>query len=126
MVPWQTLFFLIVVLGAILVVRHDEQVTVQKAAAAQALVVAKAVEVNNATNLKIVQSQINGCVRGHRLRDQLNYDTGLIRQAVRLAANGAAAHPDASSQARAKRYRAIVAKLRDVPQPDCAKVIYRP
>jgi hypothetical protein len=122
----QSLFFLAIVLLSFFAIRHDERVTIGRANRADALVVKKAIEVGNATNRKIVQSQINGCRRGHRLRDQVNYDTGLIREAVKLAANDAAAHPDRASQARAKRYEAIVAKLRDVPQPDCAKVIYRP
>lgn len=115
---WQTGFFIAVVIVAVWAVNRSRV----SAEHSQRLFNQSQVEINT----KIVQSQLNGCIRGHSLRAQVNFDTDLIRTFMLAAVKATKAKPTVADQKRAALYQRLADGLKDVAQPDCNAVIYRP
>lgn len=115
---WQTGFFIAVVLIAVWAVNRSRV----SAEHSQRLFNESQVLINT----KIVQSQLNGCIRGHQLRAQVNFDTDLIRTFMLAAVKAAKSKPTVADQKRAELYQRLADGLKDVAQPDCNSVIYRP
>lgn len=77
-------------------------------------------------NDELVTSQVKACTRGNVLRNTVNRDTLVIKQFMLLAAAQYAKVTTPFAQQRASDYRTGAAKLRLVPLPNCARVIFKP
>lgn len=116
------------VLAGLAYVAYREVIHRQQAASHAAKVVA-AKKVKSAQQIldsEIVASQINGCLRGNLLRETVNTDTLIIKKFMLIAAEQYAKVGTPFAQNRAKSYRSGALKLRLVPEPNCAKVIFKP
>lgn len=98
--------------------------TATKAAAKTAAKKVKTAQEN--LNDALVTSQVKACNRGNILRNTVNQDTLVIQQFMRLAAAQYAKVKTPFAQQRAADYRTGAAKLRLVPLPNCARVIFKP
>lgn len=100
---------------------------VKTATKAAAKTAAKKVKTAQETlNDELVTSQVKACTRGNVLRNTVNRDTLVIQQFMLLAADQYAKVKTPFAQQRAADYRTGAAKLRLVPLPDCARVIFKP
>lgn len=111
---WQTGFFLLIVLIALLTVRHYQIKENQDLARTQAV-----------ANAKIIAAQLQACERGGILRAQVNYDTDLIRTFMLEAVKATKVKPGKAAAIRAASYQRLANGLLDVSQPDC-QGIYHP
>lgn len=102
---------------------HKQQIATHVAKVAAAKKVKTAQQILDS---QLIASQITACLRGNVLRDTVNTDTRVIKQFMLIAADAYAKVGTPFAVKRAASYRAGAERLKLVPEPDCAKVIFKP
>lgn len=109
---------------------HVATVAVKVAKVAKAAATKQAKTVKRQTqaeiNRKIIASQLNACRRGNRKNVKVNYVIDLLRSFMLEAVKATQEKPGSAAMKRAVLYQSYADHLSEIPNVNCAKVIYRP